>query len=79
MSNEPVLTVEFFKTPTGNEPVREWLRSLDPEDRTSIGADIKSVQYGWPIGMPLVEKIENNLWVVRSRHLTAGIAWTFLP
>ena len=36
-------------------------------------ADIKTVQYGWPLGMPLVRKIEPRLWEARSR-LTDGIA-----
>jgi phage-related protein len=36
--------------------VREWLRELDVEDRKVIGDDIKTVELGWPIGMPLVRK-----------------------
>ena len=32
-----------------------------------IGEDIKTVQFGWPLGMPLVEKIEPYLWEVRSK------------
>ena len=37
---EPILTVVFFKTHGGNEPVREWLKSLKREDRKTIGEDI---------------------------------------
>lgn len=78
MSDEPLLTVRFFKTATGNEPVRDWLRSLDrAEDRKAIGEDIKTVQYGWPMGMPIVEKIEPNLWTVRTTGLTFGISRVF--
>jgi len=32
-----------------------------------IGEDIKTVQFGWPLGMPLVRKLGQNLWEVRSR------------
>ena len=39
----------------------------------AIGEDIKTVQFGWPLGMPLVEKIEPYLWEVRS-HVPEGIA-----
>jgi phage-related protein len=46
--------------------VREWLKSLEQVDRKSIGEDIKTVQFGWPLGMPLVRKLETNLWEVRS-------------
>ena len=30
------------------------MRSLDRETKRIIGADIKTVQFGWPLGMPLV-------------------------
>ena len=47
--------------------------SLAKEDRKTIGEDIKTVQYGWPIGMPVVEKLEPGLWQVRT-HIKDGIA-----
>ena len=50
----------------GNEPVREWLKSLSPDVRKIIGEDIKSVQFGWPLGMPLVRKLAPDLWEIRS-------------
>lgn len=61
------LHVLFYKTDSGNEPVREWLKSLAREDRRIIGEDIKTVQFGWPLGMPLVRKLEAGLWEVRSK------------
>ena len=48
MKAERPLNVVFFKTDTGNEPVREWLRALSKEDSKGIGADILTVQYAWP-------------------------------
>ena len=60
-----VLFVRFFKSDSGDEPVREWLRALGIEDRKAIGDDIKTVELGWPIGMPLVRKMEPDLWEVR--------------
>ncbi|TRN84949.1 type II toxin-antitoxin system RelE/ParE family toxin, partial [Pseudomonas syringae] len=58
MSNLPsTLTVKFFRTETGNEPVREWLIDLPRDDRKAVGTDIKTVQFGWPIGMPVVRKM----------------------
>ena len=68
-----VLNVKFFRSETGAEPVREWLRDLPIESRRTIGADLKTVQLGWPLGMPLVRKMETGLWEVRS-HLADGIA-----
>jgi phage-related protein len=61
------LRVVFFKTEADAEPVRDWLRELDRKDRKTIGEDIKTVQFGWPLGMPLVRKLDAELWEVRSR------------
>jgi phage-related protein len=72
-NDEPTLTVIFYRTDAGNEPVREWLKSLKREDRRTIGEDIKTAQYGWPLGMPLIRKLEPGLWEVRS-SLRQGIA-----
>jgi phage-related protein len=56
----------FFRTDRGREPVREWLLSLPPAERQIIGTDLLDVQYSWPIGMPLVRKLDTDLWEVRS-------------
>ncbi len=69
---EPVKVV-FYRTQAGCEPVREWLRSLGDSQKRSIGEDIKTVQFCWPIGMPLVEKLDQGLWEVRT-ILKDGIA-----
>ena len=61
----PVLNVRFFRTEAGNEPVREWLTDLPREHRRLVGTDIKTVQLGWPIGMPVVRKLDKDLWEVR--------------
>ncbi|MBF0448187.1 MAG: type II toxin-antitoxin system RelE/ParE family toxin [Magnetococcales bacterium] len=59
------LRVAFFKTKSGTEPVREWLKNLDQSEKKAIGEEIKTVQFGWPLGMPVVRKMEPNLWEVR--------------
>lgn len=46
---------------------------MPPEARKTVGEDIKTVQYGWPLDMPLVRKMEPGLWEVRST-IGAGIA-----
>jgi phage-related protein len=72
-SNQPILRVVFYRTAEGNEPVREWLKSLRREDCRTIGEDVKTMQFGWPLGMPLIRKTEAGLWEVRS-HVTQGIS-----
>lgn len=63
---KPSLEVRFFKTNGGTEPVRDWLRELSEHDRKTIGKDIKTVQFGWPTGMPLVRK--NGQWPLGSAY-----------
>ena len=69
----PILAVVFYATATGREPVHDWLLGLSRDDRRAVGFDIKTAQYGWPVGMPLVRKLEAGLWEVRSR-VADGIA-----
>jgi phage-related protein len=71
--HQPILVVAFFRTRTGREPVREWLKSLSREERRAIGEDVKTAQFGWPLGMPLIRKLSPQLWEVRS-HIRTGIA-----
>ena len=75
-----VLFVHFHRSENGNEPVREWLRGLDIEDRKSVGDDIKTVELGWPIGMPLVRKMEADIWEVRVdlRQRIARVLFTVI-
>lgn len=67
MNDEERLRVIFYQTTSGNEPVHEWLKALPSEDRKIIGDDLKTAQYGWPLGMPLIRKLEAGLWEVRCR------------
>lgn len=70
----PILSVRFYCTTTGKEPVRDWLiEQVSLGARKAIGADIKTVQFGWPVGMPVVRKMESGLWEVRSK-IPEGIA-----
>src|SRR5665811_223485 len=70
---QPILTVTFYLSGSGNEPVRDWLLDLRREERRTLGQDIKTAQYGWPLGMPLIRKLGPGLWEVRS-NIGDGIA-----
>ena len=61
------MEVAFYRTDSGSEPVRDWLKGLAKAEKRIIGGDIKTVQYGWPLGMPVVRKLEQGLWEIRSR------------
>ena len=75
-SREKVLTVQFYKSDSGNEPVRDWLRQRTPEEKKVVGEDIKAVEYTWPVGYPSVTKLDKDLWEVRS-NLPQGISRVF--
>jgi len=64
---EPILDIRFYATELGAEPVREWLKLLPAIDRKVIGANMKTVQFGWPLGMPLVRNMGGGIWEVRIR------------
>jgi phage-related protein len=73
MERSTPLVAVFYRTATGNEPVREWLKSLTKSEKLRIGVDIWKVQSEWPIGMPHVRPLGGGLHEVRSR-LPQGIA-----
>ena len=66
----PTLAARFYRSEVGGEPVRDWLKALPVAERKIIGEDIKTVQFGWPLGMPLVAHLESGIWEVRTRLST---------
>ena len=76
MSKEqnPEMPVRFYRTEAGGSPVLDWLRGLDKDDRHTIGLDLMRVQFGWPIGRPLVGSLKDGLWEVRSSLPSQRIA-----
>jgi phage-related protein len=79
-SSSKALSVRFFRTKSGREPVREWLKARSAADRKALGEEIRTVQPGWPLGMPVVRKLEPDLWEIRVRltERTARILFTVL-
>ena len=59
-------TVHFYRTPTGRSVIQEWLRDFDKPDRAILGFDLKRVQLGFPMGLPLCRSLGDGLWEVRS-------------
>ena len=68
------ITSLFYENANGKKPVREWLLSLDKSDRKTIGEDIKTIEYGFPIGMPVCRKLGSKLYEVRSHISDKRIA-----
>ena len=68
------MPVRFYRTEAGKAPVLDWLRGLDKADRHAIGLDLMRVQFGWPVGRPLVGSLKDRLWEVRSSLPSQRIA-----
>jgi phage-related protein len=64
---KPILNASFFRSDSGNEPVREWLKALSATERRIMGEDIKTVQFGWPLGMPLVRHLVGGICEIRVK------------
>ena len=60
------ISAVFYRLASGTEPVRDWLKELEPEDRRFIGLDIATAEYGWPVGMPVCRPLGDGLYEVRS-------------
>lgn len=76
MTEKKRLPARFFESDRGRIPVREWLLSLSSEDRKVIGDDIRTAEFGWPIGMPLCRSIKSRkgLWEIRTNLPGSRIA-----
>ena len=43
--------------------VRDWLKALPyPDDTKRIGEDIKTVEFGWPVGMPVCRPLGKGIY-----------------
>ncbi len=65
-NNRKKVPASFYRSANGNEPVREWLLEQTKEDRKAIGADIQTLEFGWPIGMPVCRPMKDGLYEVRT-------------
>lgn len=68
------LPAAFYRTSAGTEPVRDWLREMDKEDSKAIGDDIRKVEFGWPVGMPVCRPMGGGLFEVRTDLARGRIA-----
>ena len=71
-----ILQAVFYKSLSGKEPVRDWLMKLDKQDRKTIGEDIATLEFSWPVGKPKCSPMTGNagLYEVRSNLSSGRIA-----
>jgi phage-related protein len=68
------LPASFYRSANDAEPVREWLKELPEADRRHVGQDIRTAEFGWPVGMPLCRPLGGGLWEIRSNLPRGRIA-----
>ncbi|MBQ3826482.1 MAG: type II toxin-antitoxin system RelE/ParE family toxin [Spirochaetaceae bacterium] len=66
----------MFQTEQRNQPCRDFILTLSREDKKEVGAKIFEVQKGFPMGLPLVRKMDSDLWEIRV-GITDGICRIF--
>lgn len=71
------LNVKFYRSISEKEPVREWLLELEPKDCKTIGTDIKTIEYSWPVGMPICKSLGKGMYEVRSNLIDGKIGRVF--
>ena len=62
-----ILPARFYRTATGTEPVRKWLKALSREDKRIVGTDIATVEFGWPVGMPTCRPMASRRGLLEVR------------
>ena len=72
------LPAAFYQSPSGREPVRDWLLNLDERSRRIVGRDIATAEYGWPLGMPLCRNLGGGLQELRSTITDQRVARVIL-
>ncbi|MGB3790190.1 MAG: type II toxin-antitoxin system RelE/ParE family toxin [Phormidesmis sp.] len=72
--NQKRIPALFYQSESGKQLVRDWLMKLEVADRKIIGTDIKTVEFGWPIGMPTCRPMGKGLYEVRSSLTGSRIA-----
>jgi phage-related protein len=60
------LSIRFYRSSNGREPVRDWLKEQGRPDSLIIGEDIRLVQIAWPVGMPVCLPLVDGLYEIRS-------------
>jgi phage-related protein len=64
----------FYRAEAGTEPVRAWLKGLPREDRRLVGEDIRTVEFGWPMGMPTCRPFGDGMFEIRTNLTSNRIA-----
>lgn len=69
MSGEQVFATRFYQTPSGDEPVRDFLRSLPKEARAKCGRYMEQLEWrGLSLSAALLKKLAGDIWELRPEY-----------
>ena len=71
------IAAHFYRAARGAEPVRDWLLELNADDRRAVGHDIGTLEFGWPVGMPICRPLGGGLFEIRCKLAGNRIARVF--
>jgi hypothetical protein len=74
MPVEPLkkIALLFYKSLSGNEPVRDWLKELPEAERHAIGHDLMRLQWRWPDNGKRTWRNERSSDKFQPRRLSQG-------
>lgn len=77
------ISAEFYRTDAGNEPVRDFLKSLGRPSSIEMGSDISLVERGCKLGKPWVDQLRRATGsgsepIYEVRHTVAGLEYRTL-
>ncbi len=67
LRHQPTYKAILYQDDRENKILRKWFKQLNKQNILAILEDIKTLELRWPIGLPLVKKINPKLWELRSR------------
>ena len=67
LRNQPTYKVAHYRKANKKEPVREWIKKLNQSEKSIVLEKIKTLEFRWPLGLPLVKKLNKSLWELRIK------------
>lgn len=69
---QKILQAVFYRSASGRQPVRDWLAALDKPDRKTIGEDLATLEFSWPIGKPKCSPMSGTTGLYEVRSSISG-------
>jgi phage-related protein len=69
MNDDKVFATRFYRTPSGDEPVRDFLRALPRDARAKCGRYMQQLEWrGLTLSAALAKKLAGDIWELRPEY-----------